>query len=81
MCRCVWILCLLVAVVACGSDDDEEPKKAEKAKPPTSTILFVADPKTPLRYTRKTYRTKAGRVELAAREPVHGGAQRRRGAE
>jgi plastocyanin len=71
-----WIFCLLVAVAGCGGDDDGDKPEAEgpttqraAASAPTSRILFVADPKIPLRFTRKTYRTEPGRVELRLENP------------
>jgi hypothetical protein len=69
-----WILWLLLAFVGCG-DGGEQRSQGERsatgraAQPPTSSITFVADRKTPLRWTRKSYRTEAGRVELRVVNP------------
>jgi uncharacterized cupredoxin-like copper-binding protein len=71
-----WILFLLLAVAGCGGDSDEEKGTAERPatqrtapRAITSSILFVADPKVPLRWTKKTYRTDAGRVEVRVENP------------
>jgi hypothetical protein len=54
-----WILCLVLAFVGCGDDGGEK----------RSRITFVADVQLPLRWTKKTYRTEAGRVELRVVNP------------
>jgi hypothetical protein len=70
-----WIVCLVLAVSGCGGDGDEKPAAESPAtqrttRPrPTSTIEFVADRKIPLRWTRKTYRAKAGQLELRVVNP------------
>jgi uncharacterized cupredoxin-like copper-binding protein len=57
--RRAWVLCLVLAFVGCSDDGGEK----------RSRITFVADAKTPLRWTKKTYRTEAGRVELRVVNP------------
>lgn len=57
--RRAWILCLVLAFVGCGENGGEK----------RSQITFVADPNTPLRWTKRTYRTEAGRVELRVVNP------------
>jgi hypothetical protein len=71
-----WILFVVLAVAGCGGNGGDEGSVAERPSTPrtappeaTSTLQLVADPKIPLRWTRKTYRTDAGRVELRLRNP------------
>jgi hypothetical protein len=65
-----WSLCLLLALAGCGGDDDDENATASPAPAtPTSSIVFVADRQTPLRWTEKTYRTNRGQIELRVRNP------------
>jgi hypothetical protein len=60
------ILCLVLAFIGCGDDGGEERAQGERsatgraAPPPTSSITFVADLETPLRWMKKTYRSEAG---------------------
>ena len=62
-------------IAGCGGDGDSDepaatapPTTAASAKP-TSSVSVVADPKTPLRWTKKAYRTKAGTVEFRLDNP------------
>jgi hypothetical protein len=69
-------LCLLVTAAGCGGDGTEKPPQAQRPTTqrtsppvPTSSLLFVADREVPLRFTRKTFRTRAGYVELRTENP------------
>ena len=68
-------LCLATVVAGCGGSADAERPKGKRAPKDgaaprhTSSVTFLADPKTPLRWTKKLYRTPAGRVELRVKNP------------
>jgi hypothetical protein len=75
---------LLLAFAGCGESDNQRAEQAARDEParrePTSTLRFVADEATPLRWTKETYRTPAGDVELKVTNPsqaVHGVAVER----
>jgi uncharacterized cupredoxin-like copper-binding protein len=79
------MISLLLALAGCGGSADEQraeqPARDETARrEPASTVRFVADEATPLRWTKETYRTPAGEVELKVINPsqaVHGVAVER----
>jgi len=59
-----------MAAIGCGDKAAEDkPQVAPPMATPTSSILFVADRQIPLRWTKKTYRTEAGQVELRVDNP------------
>jgi sulfocyanin SoxE-like protein len=60
-------LCLVLAFVGCAGNGG-----GHAAPLPTSSIAFVADRNTPLRWTKKTYRTEAGRVQHRVIDPSQG---------
>jgi hypothetical protein len=71
-----WGVVFVLAIGGCGGNGGDENSVAERPTTPrtpppqaTSTLALVADPKIPLRWTRKTYRTKPGGVELSVRNP------------
>jgi hypothetical protein len=79
------MLCLVLTIAGCGGG--EQSKEGQAGNPtarqePTPTIQFVADRKVPLRWTKETYRSEPGRVELEVVNPspaVHGVAVERSG--
>jgi hypothetical protein len=82
--RATWVLCAALAVAGCGGSEGQNDERAtddgSARKKPARTVKFVADPKTPLRWTKPTYRTEAGPMELRVVNPspaVHGVAVER----
>ena len=79
--RLGWAVCLAIAISGCGGDDEDEGSKAQRPATqrttppaPTGKLVFVADRKVPLRWTKKTYVTDPGHVELRVEnssEAVH----------
>jgi Sulfocyanin (SoxE) domain len=81
--RAAWAMCAALAVAGCGGADpqsDQRPDDGTARQEASRTVEFVADKQTPLRWTRESYRTEAGRIELRVDNPsaaVHGVAVER----
>ena len=73
------VLAVIVGVIGCGGDDNSGDGGAARtpattAEPapspePAQSLKFVADANRRNRWTRTTYRTKAGKVELRLANP------------
>jgi hypothetical protein len=80
--RAAWALCAVLAVAGCGganAESDDRPDGTARQEA-SRTVEFIADQQTPLRWTKKSYRTNAGRIELRVVNPsvaVHGVAVER----
>jgi hypothetical protein len=82
--QAIWVLCAVLALAACGGSEEqsgERPEDDGAARQQASrAVEFVADQETPLRWTKKSYRTEPGRIELRVVNPsaaVHGVAVER----
>jgi hypothetical protein len=76
------MLCLVLVIAGCGGDEQSKDGQADRTarQEPTATIEFVADRNLPLRWTKETYRSEPGHVELRVVNPsqaVHGVAVER----